>query len=69
MLNYIALKYVIYLQYGPWKDPKAFGFPKIASFTDNAILPKLFDLHIGWILFSDCHYLYLLNVPLYQTRI
>lgn len=50
MLNYIALKYVIYLQYGPWKDPKAFGFPKIASFTDNAILPKLFDLHIGWIL-------------------
>lgn len=50
MLNYIALKYIIYLQYGPWKDPKAFGFPKIPNFTDNAILPKLFGLHIGWII-------------------
>ncbi len=50
MLNYIALKFIIYLQYGPWKDPMAFGFPKIPNFTDNAILPKLFGLHIGWII-------------------
>jgi simple sugar transport system permease protein len=49
MLNYIALKYIVFLQYGPWKDPKAFGFPKIPNFTDNAILPKLFGLHIGWL--------------------
>ncbi|MBN2897879.1 MAG: ABC transporter permease [Clostridia bacterium] len=50
MLNYIALKYIIYLQYGPWKDPMAFGFPKIPNFSDNAILPKVFGLHIGWII-------------------
>ncbi len=50
MLNYIALKYIIYLQYGPWKDPKAFGFPKIPNFTDNAILPKVLNLHVGWII-------------------
>lgn len=50
MLNYIALKYIVYLQYGPWKDPKAFGFPKIPNFTDNAILPKVFGLHIGWVI-------------------
>ena len=49
MMNYIALKWVIYLQYGPWKDPKSLGFPKIANFSDRAILPTLFGVHIGWV--------------------
>jgi len=49
MMNYIALNLVTYLQYGPWKDPQSFGFPKIANFTENALLPKVFGLHIGWI--------------------
>lgn len=48
MLNYIALKWVTYLQYGPWKDPDANGFPTIKRFSENAILPKLFGVHIGW---------------------
>lgn len=50
MMNYIALKYVTYLQYGPWKDKKALGFPKIANFEDNAILPRIFNINIGWII-------------------
>ena len=50
MMNYIALKWIVFLQYGPWKDPSAMGFPKIANFTDNAILPKLFGVHIGWLI-------------------
>lgn len=50
MLNYIAIKWITYLQYGPWKDPNAMGFPKIAIFTDSAVLPKVFGLHIGWII-------------------
>lgn len=50
MLNYIAIKWITHLQYGPWKDPNALGFPKIANFTDNAILPKIFGLHIGWVI-------------------
>jgi len=49
MMNYIALKWLTYLQYGPWKDPSALGFPKIANFSDNAILPEVFGVHIGWI--------------------
>ncbi|HOB82291.1 MAG TPA: ABC transporter permease [Peptococcaceae bacterium] len=49
MMNYIALKWVMYLQFGPWKDPTALGFPKIPNFTANAILPKVFGVHIGWI--------------------
>lgn len=50
MMNYIALKYITYLQYGPWKDPKAQGFPKIPNFSDNAILPDFLGIHIGWII-------------------
>lgn len=50
MLNYVALKFVTYLQYGPWKDPKATGFPKIPNFVDAAILPKLLGIHIGWVI-------------------
>lgn len=50
MLNYVALKWIAYLQYGPWKDPAARGFPKFPRFSENAILPQLFDVHIGWII-------------------
>lgn len=50
MLNYIAIKFVTYLQYGPWKSPDSQGFPKVATFSENAILPKLFNIHIGWLI-------------------
>jgi simple sugar transport system permease protein len=50
MMNYIALKWVTYLQYGPWKDPNALGFPKIPNFAESAVLPKVAGIHIGWII-------------------
>lgn len=50
MLNYLAIKFVTYLQYGPWRDPGSKGFPKVADFTQNAVLPNVFGLHIGWII-------------------
>lgn len=50
MLNYIAVKFVTYLQYGPWRDPSSQGFPKVAPFSDNAILPNVGGVHIGWII-------------------
>jgi simple sugar transport system permease protein len=50
MLNYIAIKWISFLQYVAWKDPMALGFPKIAGFSRNAILPSLFNIHIGWII-------------------
>jgi simple sugar transport system permease protein len=50
MLNYMAAKWVSYLQYGPWKDPAASGFPKIAPFSENAILPNVLGIHAGWII-------------------
>lgn len=48
MMNYIAIKFVTYLQYGPWMDPNANGFPKIAPFGENAIFPSIGGLHVGW---------------------
>ena len=51
MLNYIAVKWISFLQYnGPWKDPLGLGFPKMARFSPNAVLPSLFGIHIGWII-------------------
>lgn len=50
MLNYVAQKWVGYLQYGPWRDPKGNGFPRIARFDSNAILPNIAGIHIGWII-------------------
>ena len=50
MMNYIALKWIVYLQFGPWKDPNAFGYPTMSRFAENAIFPKLFGVHIGWII-------------------
>ncbi|MDR2177888.1 MAG: ABC transporter permease [Treponema sp.] len=50
MLNYVAAKWVSYLQYGPWRDPAGSGFPKIAPFSASAVLPSLAGVHIGWII-------------------
>lgn len=50
LMNYIAIKWITYLQYGPWKDPNAYGFPKIPRFTKNAVLPKIEGIHIGAII-------------------
>lgn len=47
MMNYVALKWITFLQYGPWKDKNAQGFPKIPNFSDNAILPDFLGIHIG----------------------
>lgn len=50
MLNYVALKFIEYLQYSAWKDPQAFGFAKIAMFDTRVLLPKVFGINIGWII-------------------
>ncbi len=49
MLNYIALHIVSYLRDGPWLDPTAQGYAKIATFDPNAVLDKVLGVHIGWI--------------------
>ena len=50
MLNYIALYIVMFLRDGPWRDPEAAGFNKIARFDANAMLDKVLGVHAGWII-------------------
>ncbi len=38
MLNYVAILWVDYLVFGPWKDPKGFNFPLSAPFSEAARL-------------------------------
>ncbi len=50
MLNYIAIKITLYLRSVVWRDPEAMGFPRVSSIPIQARLPKLFGVHIGWII-------------------
>jgi simple sugar transport system permease protein len=50
MLNYIAILWVDYLIYGPWRNPKH-GFPLSVQFSEGASLPTLGTsrIHLGLI--------------------
>ncbi len=41
MMNYVAMYFVDFLIYGPWRDPKGYGFPLSAPFPDYAKLVML----------------------------
>jgi general nucleoside transport system permease protein len=49
MLNYVAVLWVNYLVYGPWKDPAGRNFPFTPRFPDNATFARMGDgqLHTG----------------------
>jgi len=40
MMNYIAILWIEYLFYGPWRDPKGYGFPGTAPFPQEAWLAR-----------------------------
>lgn len=50
MLNYVAIKIAVFLRLVLWKNPEAKGFPQIKAIPDAAHLPKVFGMHIGWII-------------------
>ncbi len=56
LMNYIAILWVDYLVYGPWKDPKGFNFPLTAQFSDAARFAEYFNtrLHSGFFLALLC---------------
>ena len=49
MLNYVAFGFILYLQSGPWRRAGT-DFPIIPMFNLSARLPRLFGIHIGWLL-------------------
>lgn len=46
MLNYVAIFWVGYLVYGPWRDPQSYNFPITPDFSQSAILPHLGNTRI-----------------------
>jgi len=46
MSNYVAILLVEHLVHGPWRDPKALGWPYTARFPEAAILPTLGQSHV-----------------------
>ncbi len=51
MMNYIAILYSEFLYYGPWRDPKGYGFPGSRMFSADAWLPRIMGrAHAGiWV--------------------
>ena len=50
MLNYVAILFAEHLYYGPWRDPKGFGFPGTPQFPDFTWLPRIAGrAHLGLI--------------------
>jgi simple sugar transport system permease protein len=49
MLNYVAILWVNFLVYGPWKDPQGHNFPFSPRYPDNATFGRIGDgqLHAG----------------------
>ncbi|MBA7468970.1 MAG: ABC transporter permease [Spirochaeta sp.] len=51
LLNYVAILFSEHLYYGPWRDPRGYGFPGTAPFPESAWLPRLFGrAHLGLIM-------------------
>jgi general nucleoside transport system permease protein len=52
MCNYIAILWVDFLVYGPWKDPRAFGFPFSPPLPQSGLLPSIpgSRVHLGLLL-------------------
>lgn len=56
LMNYIAISWVSYLVYGPWKDPKGFNFPLTRQFPPDQLLATFFNtrLHFGLVIALIC---------------
>lgn len=52
LLNYVAISWVDYLLYGPWRDPGSNNFPVTQEFPESAQLPLFGDssVHFGLVL-------------------
>ncbi|GFN22320.1 MAG: ABC transporter permease [Thermoanaerobacteraceae bacterium] len=68
MLNYVAILWVDYLVYGPWKDPQGFNFPLTAPFAQAATLATIpgTRVHLGLVFALIAGVL--LTIILWRTR-
>lgn len=50
MMNYIALQLILFLQYQKGWQKERTSFPIIRTFSPDARLPRVYGIHIGWII-------------------
>ena len=52
LLNYIAILFVGYFIFGPWRDPESANFPQTAAFAANVRMPMFGDtrVHLGLVI-------------------
>jgi simple sugar transport system permease protein len=48
MMNYLAILFLDYLVYGPWKDPTSFGFPMTETFSEGAVVGTIGNSRLNW---------------------
>ena len=48
MMNYLAILFLDFLVYGPWKDPTSFGFPMTPTFSSAAVIGAIPGTRINW---------------------
>ncbi len=68
MMNYIAILWVEYLFYGPWKDPQGYGFPGTAEISELAWLPRFTGTRVNLGLIIAVVAAFLLWVVLNRTK-
>lgn len=68
MLNYIAVLFVNFAIYGPWKDPASLGWPATVAFPDTAKLPIFFNTRVHFGLIVGIGIALLLHVLLTYSR-
>ena len=68
MLNYIAIRFLEYFVYGPWRDPAALGFPMASPFPASARLPLLWGTRIHMGIYAVLLLTVIMEIVLRKTR-
>ena len=54
MLTYVASLFIDFLVRGPWRDPMSFGFPLTPTYSDAALIDRVYIPFVGYI--GQLHY-------------
>ncbi|MFN0094840.1 MAG: ABC transporter permease [Dehalococcoidia bacterium] len=69
LLNFVAIQFVNYFVYGPWKDPDGPNWPFSAKFPDAAMLPVIWGDRVSLAIVAVLGGLVLMFLVLRYTRV
>jgi simple sugar transport system permease protein len=67
LLNYVAISFLNYFIFGPWRDPDSFGFPVTAGFVEAARLPRIAGTRVHAFLFLALGLAFLMWILIEKT--